>query len=98
MFDAGSINGIDAAHIALAIGRVPADTRAGGEQQPQFCAHQIAASHQQYRTGLQIEKYRQEAHAILRSPALRGCLELFSIYLLRKRHQEKFISSLWQSR
>src|SRR5258708_1216851 len=56
------------AHIMIAIGRVPADARARGCQQAQFCARRIAGANQKHRTGLQIEKYRQAAHVTLASP------------------------------
>src|SRR5258708_10130193 len=56
------------AHIRMAIGCVPADARGRGCQQAEFCARRIAGADQKHRTGLQIEKYRQESHAILASP------------------------------
>src|ERR1700691_4750337 len=51
-----------------AIGREPANARAGGGQQAQFRPRQIAGSDQEHGTGLQIEKHRQKSHTMLASP------------------------------
>ena len=52
----------------IAVGRIPADPRAGRRQQAQFRARQIAGADEQHRAALQIEEHRQESHAILASP------------------------------
>ena len=69
--DPRGLIGIDIVHVMI-VGGVETDMRTGCEQQPQFCAHEFAAADQQHGTGAQIEEYRQEAHAILRCPAMRG--------------------------
>ena len=66
--DPGRIGGRKIAQIMMAIGRVPANPRARGGQQAQFRPRQIARADEQYGTGLQIEKYRQESHATLAPP------------------------------
>src|SRR5437764_14585537 len=67
-FDSLQGRGLNTAHIVIAIGRVPANSRAGRYQQTQFRPRQIASANQQHRTCLQIEEYRQESHAMLGSP------------------------------
>jgi hypothetical protein len=47
---------------------VPADARTGGGQHAQLGAREFAGADQKHRTGLQIEKYRQIAHADTRFP------------------------------
>ncbi len=54
--------------IMIAIGREPANARAGRRQQAQFRPRQLAGPDEQHGTGLQIEKHRQKSHAILSSP------------------------------
>ena len=54
--------------MVIAIGRIPANSRAGRCQQAQLRPRQIASANQQHRTCLQIEEYRQESHAMLASP------------------------------
>src|SRR6266487_4466278 len=62
------VGGLEAVHIMIAIGRVPANARARRRQQAQFRPRQFAGANEQHGTGLQIEKYRQESHAALTSP------------------------------
>ena len=62
------VGGVEAAHIMIAVGRVPANARARRCQQAQFRPRQFAGANEQHGTGLQIEKYRQESHAALASP------------------------------
>ena len=52
----------------IAIGRVPANTRARRRQQAHFRSGQLASSDKQHGAGLQVEKHRQESHATLASP------------------------------
>src|SRR5258708_29249701 len=52
----------------MAVGREPADMRTRRRQQAQFRPRQVACANEQHRTGSQVEKYRQESHAILASP------------------------------
>jgi hypothetical protein len=52
----------------MAVGRVPAYARTRGGQQAQLRLRQIARADEQYWTGLQIEKYRQESHSTLAAP------------------------------
>ena len=66
--DPRHIRGVEPAYIVMAVGGIPANARARRQQQAQFRPRQVAARHQQHWTGLQIEKYRQESHAILASP------------------------------
>ena len=54
--------------IMMAIGRIPANPRTRGCEQPQFRARQVAGAHKQDHAALQIEEYRQESHATLASP------------------------------
>jgi hypothetical protein len=56
------------AHLVIAVGREPANPRAGLRQQAQFRAHEIAGSDEQHDAVLQIEEHGQESHAILASP------------------------------
>ena len=66
--DPGRVGGLQSSDIMTAIGREPANARAGRGQQAQFRPRQIAGSDEQHRTGLQIEKYRQKSHTMLASP------------------------------
>jgi hypothetical protein len=51
-----------------AIGREPANARAGRGQQAQLRPRQIAGPNEEHRSGLQIEKHRQKSHTMLASP------------------------------
>ena len=52
----------------MAVGRIPADPRAGCRQHPQLGARELARADQENRAGLQIEKHRQKSHALLAFP------------------------------
>src|SRR6202163_62290 len=52
----------------MTVGRKPANPSAGGGQQTQFRACEIAGSHEQHLAALQIEEHGQESHATLASP------------------------------
>ncbi len=64
--------GLEAGQIMIAVGGIPADLRARGNEQPQFCAHELARSNEQHLAALQIQKHRQVAHPDTRFPQLRG--------------------------
>ncbi len=66
--DPRRLAGTKTGQVMVSIGRIPADLRARGGQQPQFRAHQIAGSDEQHHAALQIEEYGQESHATLASP------------------------------
>src|SRR6202035_304107 len=68
MLNLRRVGGVERAHIMIAVGRVPAHARARRCQHAQFRPHQFAGANEKHRTGLQIEKYRQESHAALASP------------------------------
>jgi hypothetical protein len=79
-FDPRYVRCLQPAHIMVAVGCVPANPRIGGAKQAQFHPRQFPGTHQQHRTGLQIEKYRQESHAILASP-IRGVDWNYFLYM-----------------
>ena len=54
----------------IAVGRKPADLRAGRRQQAQFRAHEVARSNEQHLAALQIQEHRQIAHPTLAFPNL----------------------------
>ena len=94
--DPRRVRGVKSAHIMIAVGRKPADARAGRSQQAQFRARQFAGADEQHRAGLQIEKYRQESHATLASPTF-GVDWNYFLYMSRSSgRKEKIISSLLQ--
>ena len=93
--DPRRVSGIKPADIMIAIGRVPADVRPGRSKQAQFRPHQFAGADEQDRAGLQIEEYRQIAHAILASPHS-GLTGIIFYICLVQCSQREFISSLLQ--
>src|ERR1700681_2164556 len=52
----------------MTVGRKPANPSAGGGQQTQFRAREVAGSDEQHLAALQIEEHGQKSHAILASP------------------------------
>ena len=92
--DPRRVSGIKPADIMIAIGRIPADARPGRSEQAQFRPHQLAGAHEQHRAGLQIEEYRQIAHAILTSPhsGLTGII--FYICLVQRPQREIYFFSI----
>ena len=66
--DPRRVRGSMPVEIMPAVGRKPANARAGGRQQPQFRTHKIAGTNEQHRSALQIEEHRQKSHTILASP------------------------------
>src|SRR5450759_620700 len=66
--DPRRVRSLQATHMMMAIGGVPANARARRRQQAQFRPREVAGSDQKHGTGLQIEKYRQESHAAPASP------------------------------
>ena len=61
---------LEAGQIMIAVGRKPADPRAGRNQQAQFCAHELARSNEQHLAALQIQEHWQVAHQTLAFPNL----------------------------
>src|ERR1700722_4937858 len=67
-FDPHDVRRLQTAYVVMTVGCIPANTRARGGAQAQFSPRQVTGTDQEYRTGLQIDKYRQKSHAILASP------------------------------
>ena len=66
--DPRGIRSVEPAQIMIAVGRKPADPRAGRCQQAQFRAHELAGADEQHHAALQIEEHGQKSHATLASP------------------------------
>ncbi len=76
--------------ILIAVDRMNADARAGSGEHAQFCAQKLTRAGENHRTGLQIEKHRQEPHAILASPTS-GVDWNYFLYMCRfERAKRKF--------
>ena len=52
----------------IGVDRMHAKARAGGGEHAQLGAQKLSRADEDHRTGLEIEEYRQEPHAILVSP------------------------------
>ena len=59
-----------------------------------FARAEIAGADQQHRTGLQIEKYRQESHATLASPTSGLTGIIFYICLIQRPQRENYFFSI----
>jgi len=69
-FDPCGVVGIEASQIMIAIGGMPADPCTRGDQQAQFCAHEVTRSDEQHLAALHIQEHRQIAHQTLAFPNL----------------------------
>src|ERR1700721_724876 len=67
-FDPRDVRRLQIAYVVMTVGCIPASTCLRGGEQAQFRPREVTGTHQEYRTGLQIEEYRQESHTILASP------------------------------
>jgi hypothetical protein len=66
--DFGSLRRFQRAHIMRARQRIPTHHSAGGRKHPELRLRELSGTDQKDRSGLQVEKHRQESHVTLASP------------------------------
>ena len=93
-FDPRHVVGGEAREIMIAVGRIPADLRAGRRQQAQFGARELARSDEQHLAALQIEEHRQKPHQILASPTPGLTEIIFYICLDQRPQRENYFFSI----